>query len=149
MIRTAEMQINAVEFAKVERQVFDALKTGADALKSLQRDLNLSDIDRLNADTDEALAYQQQVNDALSEDLDASSTADAERELEEMEAAAMQKTLDEGPKVPVHKLRHPESHAEPPHHADRHHAEDTTREAEMHNEIMVRKARERVAMADL
>lgn len=51
----------AIEFAVVEQAVFAGLRQGNQVLAELQREMSLDDVEKLMADTAEAVAYQQVV----------------------------------------------------------------------------------------
>jgi len=48
-----------VEFAVVEKKVFDGLKTGSEVLKQIQKEMSIEAVEELMSDTREAVEYQQ------------------------------------------------------------------------------------------
>lgn len=52
------MQVNAIEFAAMERDVFERLKEGKDMLEEINREMSVDEVDRLMEDTREAIEYQ-------------------------------------------------------------------------------------------
>ena len=61
-----EALIVNVENAQVQQQVFQALKQGNDILNKINKDLTLDDVEKLMAETDEAIEYQREIGLALS-----------------------------------------------------------------------------------
>jgi len=58
--------IDTVEFAQIEQKVIEGLKQGNEVLKEIHSQISLDEIDNLMLDTQEALEYQQQIEEALS-----------------------------------------------------------------------------------
>lgn len=52
-------QIDSVEFAQMEKRVFDGLKAGNEVLKEIHAEMSVEAVEELMADTKEALAFQQ------------------------------------------------------------------------------------------
>ncbi|KAI9027837.1 Snf7-domain-containing protein [Hyaloraphidium curvatum] len=100
-----EQLTSSIEFALVEKQVVEGLKTGSAVLKELNNEMKIEDVERLMDDTADAIAYQQEVSDLLSSKITAEDEEEIERELdmlvaeEEREAASGQ--LDKLPEVPT------------------------------------------------
>lgn len=55
---TRNVQVNAIEFAAMERDVFERLKEGKDMLEEINREMSVDEVDRLMEDTREAIEYQ-------------------------------------------------------------------------------------------
>lgn len=55
---TLEQLVQSIEFAQVEVQVVEGLKTGNKILKELQAEVSIEDVEKLMDDTAEAIAYQ-------------------------------------------------------------------------------------------
>eukprot|EP00013_Stygamoeba_regulata_P021153 CAMPEP_0177656616 /NCGR_PEP_ID=MMETSP0447-20121125/15678_1 /TAXON_ID=0 /ORGANISM="Stygamoeba regulata, Strain BSH-02190019" /LENGTH=214 /DNA_ID=CAMNT_0019160779 /DNA_START=52 /DNA_END=696 /DNA_ORIENTATION=+ len=65
MLFNIEELINSVEFAQMQKETFDRLKEGRDALQEIQSEMDLNEIDQIMADTKEAMAYQDQISERL------------------------------------------------------------------------------------
>ncbi len=53
-----EQLVQSIEFAQVQVQVFDGLKTGNAILSELQQEMQIEDVELLMEETAEAIAYQ-------------------------------------------------------------------------------------------
>ncbi|KAJ1479042.1 Snf7-domain-containing protein [Baffinella frigidus] len=68
MERMEEM-IEGVEQAQREKKLFEVMQMGNQALKDMQKELSLEDVENLMEETQEAVAYQKQIEELLSEQL--------------------------------------------------------------------------------
>ncbi|KAK9818781.1 hypothetical protein WJX74_006989 [Apatococcus lobatus] len=112
-----EQLLANIETAKRQNRLFDALKQGQVALKELQQEVKIEDVERLMDDTAEAKAYQDEVAQLMGQTLTPEQDQAALAELESLEDATIQQEVDEQlPSVPQHTLepKQPATAAESP-----------------------------------
>ncbi|GAB5372969.1 hypothetical protein AAMO2058_001709800 [Amorphochlora amoebiformis] len=107
-----EKLVDSIEYASMQKQIFDAMKAGNECLSELNREVSLEEVEKLMDETEEAIAYQEQVSDALADSLTTDDIHDVNNELEKLqkqeeEFAALQ-LEDDLPDVPNRDVVHSE-----------------------------------------
>lgn len=92
--------IDSVEFAQMEKDVFDKLKSGNEVLTALNKEMSVEKIDALMAETDEALAAQREIEEALAGHLTSEDDAEIEEELAALDEEQEAEVAAQMPDVP-------------------------------------------------
>ncbi|KAF9214469.1 Vacuolar protein sorting-associated protein 20 [Podila verticillata] len=98
----------SIEQAMVEKQVFEGLAAGNQVLKELQKEMSLSDVEKLMDETADAIAYQNEIDELLSTRLSEAEVEDIERELDALVEAEMAAKLPAVPTPSTRELEAPE-----------------------------------------
>ncbi|EWM21846.1 snf7 family protein [Nannochloropsis gaditana] len=81
-----EQLITQIEWEREQLQVFDALKSGNQALEAIHKIVSLEEVDKLMADTADSIAYEQEISRLLSNNLSAGAEEEVLREFDELQA---------------------------------------------------------------
>merc|ERR1712173_389126 len=95
-----EQLIENVESAQMQQEIFTAMQTGTELLQQINSEMDLDEVEQLMDDTAEAIAYQQELNDILSQNLTDVDDDEVLKELEaieQMEADAMALNMADAP----------------------------------------------------
>lgn len=93
-------QMIMLEGAKATTETVDALRTGAQAMKAMQKAVNIDDVDKTMDEINEQTENMKQIADALAAPIGASADFDEdelEAELEELEGAELEEQLLQPP----------------------------------------------------
>jgi hypothetical protein len=85
-LMNVEQLITQIEWETQQMQVFDALKSGNQALEAIHKIMSLEEVEKLMADTADSIEYEQEVSRLLSSNLSAGAEEEVMREFEELQA---------------------------------------------------------------
>ncbi|KAL1931331.1 hypothetical protein VTP01DRAFT_10468 [Rhizomucor pusillus] len=92
---------HSIEYALVEKQVFEGLKTGNFVLEQIHKEMSVEDVEKLMDDTAEAIAYQNEIDEILSGQISTEDEEEILKELNELQEMEMEEQL---PSVPTEAL---------------------------------------------
>eukprot|EP01092_Planopodium_desertum_P008666 TRINITY_DN36730_c0_g2_i2.p1 TRINITY_DN36730_c0_g2~~TRINITY_DN36730_c0_g2_i2.p1 ORF type:complete len:231 (+),score=45.80 TRINITY_DN36730_c0_g2_i2:112-804(+) len=76
--------IDQMEFAVIQKKVFDGLKLGKDTLKELNDQMKLEDVEKLLEETHEGILYQQEMDELLKGKFNSEDEEELTEELDEL-----------------------------------------------------------------
>eukprot|EP01132_Coremiostelium_polycephalum_P005793 gene5793-7206_t len=95
-----EELISNIEQAEIQTKIFESLKRGNAALKEIQKECSLEDVENLMAETQDAIDYQNEISNALAGKFSSEEEESLLAELDEMEKQSMA-----FPQVPNNQLK--------------------------------------------
>ena len=98
-----EQLANSIEYALVEQEILNGLEQGNLVLKEIHKETNLDRVEQILDDTADAIAYQNEIQDLLSNNLSAQDEQDILEQLDELIQLENGKQV-ELPSVPQHEL---------------------------------------------
>merc|ERR1719474_1320121 len=81
---TIEQLLSQLDEAELTAETMNAMKQGTEALKALNEEMSLEDVERIMDDTKEAIEYQREIDEALSGKLCAEDEEEVELEFAKM-----------------------------------------------------------------
>ncbi|CDZ97419.1 snf7 family charged multivesicular body protein 6 [Phaffia rhodozyma] len=64
-LETLQSLVSSIEFSLVEKSVFEGLKQGNQVLKEIHSEMTLEKVEKLMGETEEAVSYQREIDQAL------------------------------------------------------------------------------------
>jgi len=98
MLMNLDEMVNSIEFAQMEKEIFDRLKSGNETLKEIHKEMSIEAVEQLMEDTQEAIQYQKDVSDILAGKLTQEDEDEVLKELEKIEQ--QQANIPQMPSVP-------------------------------------------------
>ncbi|CAO3581409.1 unnamed protein product [Absidia cylindrospora] len=83
----------SIEYAVVEKQVLEGLKNGNTVLKEIHKEMSLEDVERFMDHTADAIAYQNQIDTILSEQMSPEDEQEIMDELHQLQMAELDANL--------------------------------------------------------
>ncbi|KAF8523095.1 Snf7 family [Hysterangium stoloniferum] len=85
-LENLEGLVSTIEFSLVEMSVLHGLQQGNAVLADIHKEMNIESVEKLLGETQEAIAYQQEINDMLANSMTADDEDAVIRELAQMQA---------------------------------------------------------------
>jgi len=106
-----ETMVMEIQNAVMNAEVFKALEQGKNALQRINDEMKIEDVEKLMEESAEAIAYQEEVSNALAGKLTADDDADVEKELADIEEADLASDVNALPEA-TKKIKTPETSEE-------------------------------------
>lgn len=100
-LQTVQEMIDSVEFAQLQKSVFDGLKAGNEVLTALNKEMSVEKVDKLMEETADAIQTQKEIEDALAGHLTAEDNTAIEGELDLLEQAMTKEKVAAMPAAPA------------------------------------------------
>ncbi|KAI9139958.1 Snf7-domain-containing protein [Paraphysoderma sedebokerense] len=95
---------NSIEYALVEKQVFEGLQKGNEVLKEIHNEMSIEKVEKLMQDTADAIEYQNEIENILNGQITTEDEESILKELEDIEKEELAKVADSMPDVPTQEL---------------------------------------------
>ncbi|EGG09021.1 uncharacterized protein MELLADRAFT_84245 [Melampsora larici-populina 98AG31] len=79
-------KVLSVEFSLIEKDVLFGLQQGNKVLKEVHKEMNLDSVEKLMSDTNEAIAYQREIDEMTMSKMNVEEEEEVEQELESLQA---------------------------------------------------------------
>jgi len=89
--------IGSIEFAQMEQKIFEGLKQGNQVLQEINSQMSIEEVENLMLDTEEAIAYQNEISEILSGKLTNEDEDAIEEEYAALEKAALAENMPDAP----------------------------------------------------
>lgn len=109
-LETLENLTSSIEFALVQKDVVYGLEQGNKVLKEINQEISLDRVERLRDETEEGIAYQEEVSAMLMSNISNADEEDVQAELEaleQQERAKLPQKQTTFPEVPKDKIEEP------------------------------------------
>jgi len=102
----------SIEYALVEKEVINGLKTGNEILTKLNKEMSIEEVEDLMNETAEAIAYQNEITELLSGALTAEDEEDIQNELAQIVKEELNAKLPNVPETDIPKIEETETETE-------------------------------------
>ncbi|KAI8342378.1 Snf7 family [Chlamydoabsidia padenii] len=128
----------SIEYALVEKQVMEGLKNGNAVLKEIHNEMSLEDVERLMDDTADAIAYQNEIDNLLSEQLTPEDEQEILDELQQLQLDELDANLPAVPEndLPVTEPALPDVPTHVPSQASKQSESEPTKKKEQHQPML-------------
>ncbi|KAL1408192.1 Vacuolar protein sorting-associated protein 20 [Vanrija albida] len=93
-LQTLQDLVSTIEFTQIQATVVHGLEQGSAVLKQLQAEVSLERVEKLMDQSREGIEYQREIDEALASQMTPEEEEAVQRELEELERAALPKIPD-------------------------------------------------------